>query len=94
MSTTVVSDQVRVKSGRGSGPKGVSPNVPWLRRQMQLRCWTLDAFADACARTGEPVSTATISGALNGANVQASKYASMVAAIQTNDPLLPEEAIA
>lgn len=61
---------------------------------MQLRCWTLDDFSRACEATGEPVSTATISGALNGMNVMRAKYVAMVAAIQSNEPILPEEALA
>jgi hypothetical protein len=89
-----ISDSVKRDGDRLAGAKGVNPNVPWLRKQMQMRCWTLADFAAACARTGEPVSTATISGALNGERPMPKKYASMVAAIQTNEPILPEEAIA
>ena len=74
--------------------KGIRPNVEWLRRQVQMRCWTLADFSAACEATGESVSTATLSGALNGNRVAKSKYAAMIAAIQTTDPLIPEEAIA
>lgn len=88
----MVNDQP-IKGGRGAGAKGVSPNANWLRRQMQLRCWTLDDFARACEATGESVSTYTISSALNGGNVHGAKYAAMVAAIQTNEAILPEEAL-
>lgn len=79
---------------RAPAKRGITPNAEWLRRQVQMRCWTLADFAAVCATTGAAVSTATISGALNGHPVDKSKYAAMLAAIQTTDPIIPEEAIA
>lgn len=79
---------------RAPARRGILPNAEWLVRQVQMRCWTLADFAAACERTGERVSMATLSNALNGERVDGSKYAAMLAAIQTNDPIIPEEAIA
>lgn len=79
---------------RAPAQRGITPNAEWLRRQVQMRCWTLTDFSLACTRTGMSVSTATLSGALNGNPVDKSKYAAMVAAIQTTPALIPEEAIA